>query len=369
MPSLPGSPTAVARALAGPALGLRRGEHLVVVSWSHTLPWATAVVEEARRLGAVPLLLLEDEATFWRSLEAPRTVRSWSGIPPTVRAAVHRAEALVLFPGPADRPRLHALPPDLLAPQLARDDQWFRLARAARVRGLRCLLGYASDAQAEHWGIPGALWRSRLIRGIASADYEEIGRDAVRAARLLARGRNLRISGANGTEVTLGLRGRTPWIDDGRVDAEDRRRGRPIATAPAGSIVVAVGEGTATGTAVANRPSYLSSGRVEGAQWELDGGRLRNYWYTEGAEAFESEFAAAPRGRETVALFALGLNPAIAPGVPQAEDLEAGTVTLAIGGNALYGGRNRCRFLSWITIGEATVSVDGTPLCDRGKIL
>src|SRR5271170_7341176 len=100
MPSLPGSPTAVARALVGSALGLRRGEHLIVVSWSHTLPWATAVVEEARRLGAMPLLLLEDEATFWRSLEAPRTVRAWSRIPSTVRAAVHRADAVVLFPGP-----------------------------------------------------------------------------------------------------------------------------------------------------------------------------------------------------------------------------------------------------------------------------
>ncbi|MGP8078248.1 MAG: hypothetical protein ACLQD8_01125 [Thermoplasmata archaeon] len=369
MPSLPGSPAAVARALVGPALGLRRGEHVVIASWTHTLPWATAVVEEARRVGASPLLLLEDEGTFWRSLEATRTVPHWSAIPPTVRAAVRRADALVHFPGPADRPRLHALPSDLQAPFLARDDQWFRLARSAGVRGIRCLLGYASDAQAEHWGIPGALWRSRLIRGIAAADYTEVGRDAARAARLLSRGRDLRIAGANGTEVRLGLRGRTPWVDDGRVDAEDRRSGRPIATAPAGSIVVAIGEGTAQGTAVANRPSFLSAGRAEGAQWEIEGGRLRNYWYTDGAEAFESGFAAAPRGRETVSLFALGLNPAVAPGVPQAEDLEAGTVTLAIGGNSLYGGQNRCRFLSWITLGEATVTVDGTPLCDRGKIL
>jgi len=44
-------------------------------------------------------------------------------------------------------------------------------------------------------------------------------------------------------------------------------------------------------------------------------------------------------------------------------------VTIAVGGNTLYGGRNRCRFLSWITVGEATVAVDGAPLCDRGKVL
>jgi leucyl aminopeptidase (aminopeptidase T) len=369
MPPLSGSPLSVARAVLGPALGLRRGEHLVVVSWNHTLPWATAIVQEARRLGASPVLLLEDEGAFWRSLEGSRTPRAWSGIPPTVRAAVRRADALVHFPGPADRPRLHALPPELLAPFLGRDDQWYRLARSAGIRGVRCLLGYASDAQAEHWRVPGAMWRSQLIRGIAAADYDEIARDAARVARRLARGRELRLTGADGTEMRLGLRGRTPWIDDGRVDAEDRRRGRPIATAPAGSVVVAIGEGTAEGVAVASRPSYLSAGRAEGAQWEVEGGRLRNYWYTDGGDAFEGEFAAAPKGRETVSLFGLGLNAALAPGVPQAEDLEAGTVTLAVGGNSLYGGRNRCHFLSWITIGDATVSVDGAPLCDRGKIL
>jgi leucyl aminopeptidase (aminopeptidase T) len=234
---------------------------------------------------------------------------------------------------------------------------------------VRCLLGYASDAQAEHWHVPGATWRSHLIRGITTADYPAISRSAVRVARALEHGRHLRVTASNGTDVKVGLLGRTAWIDDGRVDAEDRRRGRLFATAPAGTLVVAVAEGTAEGIAVANRPSYLGSGRAVGGQWEIEEGRLRNYWYTDDGESFESEFAAAPKGREVVALFALGLNPALPPGVPQAEDAEAGTVTLAVGGNSLYGGRNRCPFLAWITIGDATVAVNDTPLCDRGAIL
>lgn len=364
-----GTPLAVARTLVGPALGLRSGEHLVVVSWNHTLAWATAVVQEARRVGAVPLLLLEDETAFWGSVEGTRSTRGWPLVPAPVRAALHRADALVYFPGPADRPRLRALPPPLLGPLLGRDELWFRLARAAGVRSIRCLLGYASDAQAEHWHVPGATWRSQLIRALTTADYPEIGRSAARAARTLERGRRLRLTSANGTDLRVGLRGRTAWIDDGRIDAEDRRRGRLFATAPAGTLVVAVAEGTMEGTAVANRPSFLGSGRTVGGQWEIERGRLRNYWYTDEGEAFESEFAAAPRGREVVGLFALGLNPALAPGVPQAEDAEAGTVTIAVGGNSLYGGRNRCPFLAWITIGDATVSVDDTPLCDRGTIL
>ena len=369
MPGDEASPPAVARALVGSALALRKEEHLAVVSWNHTLPWAAAVVAEARRVGARPFLLLEDEAAFWKSLDLAPSARRWSGLTPPIRAALGRTDALVYFPGPADRPRLHALPPNLLAPFLGADDEWLKRARSAGVRGVRCLLGYASDAQAEHWSVPGATWRSQLIRGITEVDYGALRASAARAARLLSRGRELTVMAPNGTELRLRLHGRRPWVDDGRVDAEDLRLGRHLATAPAGSVVVAVDERSAQGTIVANRPSYLAGGRAEGGQWEIEGGRLRNYWYTEGGEAFESEFVGAPRGRETVSLFALGLNSAVAHGVPQAEDQEEGAVTIAIGGNTLYGGRNRCGYLSWLAVGEATVAVDGQPLCDRGKVL
>lgn len=363
------SPPAVARALIGNALSLKRGEHVVVATWNHTLAWATSCVAEARRVGARPMLLLEDEGAFWKSLDLAPSARGWSSLTTPVRAALRHADALVYFPGPADRPRLHALPPHLLEPFLGTDEEWLRRARAQRLRGVRCLLGYASDAQAEHWGVPGATWRSQLIRGITQVDYRALRLRATRVARLLRGGRELHVTAANGTDVRLRLRGRTPWVDDGAVDAEDLRRGRNLSAAPGGSVVVAVDERSTEGTAVANRPSYLSAGRAEGAQWEIESGRLRNYWYTDGGESFESEFSTAPRGRETLALFAVGLNPALAPGVPQAEDEEEGTVTLAVGGNTTYGGRNRCRYLAWITIGEATVAVDGTPLSDRGQVL
>jgi leucyl aminopeptidase (aminopeptidase T) len=369
MPSGEASPLAVARALLESALSVKRGEHVAILSWNHTLPWATACVTEARRLGARPFLVLEDEAAFWQSFDLATATARWAGVPAPVAAAVARADALVYFPGPADRPRFRALPPPLLEPFLGADSEWLRRTRRAGRRGVRCLLGYASDAQAERWSVPGAMWRSQLIRGMTEVDHGELSRDAKRSALCLSRGRSLRLTASNGTDLTLRLRCRTPWIDDGVVDAADRRRGRNMATSPAGLVMVSIDERSAEGTVVANRPSYLSSGRVAGGQWEVEKGRLRNYWYAEGSDTFEAEFAEAPRGRETVSLFGLGLNSALAPGVPQAEDLEAGTVTLAIGGNTLYGGKNRCRYLSWITVGEAAVAVDGQPLTDRGKVL
>ncbi|MGA8664000.1 MAG: hypothetical protein WB809_02880 [Thermoplasmata archaeon] len=369
MPTEPmGAPT-IARALVGGALHLRRGEELVVASWNHTLPWAAACVTEARRRGGRASLFLEDEAAFWRSLELAPSTRSWAGVPPGLRTAVQGANALIYFAGPADRPRFHQLPSTQLAPFQGVDEEWQRLCRAGGVRGIRCLLGYASDPQGERWGVPGALWRNQLLRAIAEPDLGRIRTVGRRVGRALARGRELHLTAANGTDVRMRLRRRAPWIDDGTVDQEDLLRSRPIATSPAGVVVVAVDEKATTGTAFANVPSFLASGRVEGAQWDLEGGRLQNYWYTGGGEVFDAEFARAPSGREVLGLVAIGLNPSLASGVPQAEDAAAGTVTLALGGNDLYGGSNRCRFLSWLTIGEATVAIDGAPLVDRGEIL
>ncbi len=117
-----------------------------------------------------------------------------------------------------------------------------------------------------------------------------------------------------------------------------------------------------------DRASSPAAGSTEGSGISREAGS-KEYWYTSGTDAFEREFANAPRGREVLGLFAVGLNEALPVGVPQAEDASAGTITLAIGGNSAYGGSNACRFLSWITIGEATVAVDGTPLVDRGELV
>jgi len=363
------SPETVGRTLVGEGLRLRRGEELVVASWTHTLPWAAACVTEARRRGGRATLVLEDETAFWRSVEVAPTTRGWSGLSAGVRAAVRAADALVYFTGPADRPRFHSLPPLQLAPFHEADEEWYRLSRAHGIRGIRCLLGYASDAQGEHWGVPGALWRNQLLRGIAEADPVRLRTDGAKVARALAKGKEIHLTAANGTDVRLKLRHRVPWVDDGRAGPTDRMPHPPIATAPAGMVAVAVDETATHGTALANRPSFLTGGRVEGGQWDLENGRLSNYWYTDGGPAFDSEFGRAPRGRETLGLLAVGLNHALAPGVPQAEDAEGGTVTLAIGGNTMYGGTNRCAFLSWLTVGEATIAVDGVPLLDRGEIL
>lgn len=364
-------PTAaqVAEALVGGAIGLRRSENLVVESWSHTLPYAAACVVEARRRGARPVLLVEDEGAYWRSVESLSSPASWAKVGSHEWALLREADAYVFFPGPADGPRFRALPEPTRSALVGYNAEWYRRAEKGRLRGVRSLLGYASDARAALWGANGSAWRRQLAEATVRTDLKGVGADARRASRLLAGTGELRVTAANGTDLRLRLVRRAPIADDGVISPDDLRRGNNMTISPPGAVAVAVDERSAQGVAIANRASFLPTGKAEGGQWEFDRGRLTNHWYTDGAACFDEPFAKGGKGRDQAGFFSIGLNPHLGPGVPMVEDQEAGAVTIGVGGNVAYGGTNRGPFTSWIVIGEATVAVDGRPLCDRGKIL
>lgn len=361
------SPEALARALLGSSLGVRRGENVIIETWTHTLPYATACVTEARRRGAFPILLYEDEGAYWRSWEAV-SKRDLGRVGSHEWSALAKAQAYVFFPGPADRARQRMDLRDFRQ-SVAYNQEWYRRAKAAHLRGVRSVLGYASDEMAAQYHVDGPGWREQLLRATIQADLPAIRRDVSRLSTKLLKGKELRVMASNGTDVTLQLRGRKPIGDDGVVDAKDVKAGNNVAVAPPGYVAVAIDEKSAHGLVVANRPSFYARGRVDGGQWEFEHGQMVSGSFTDGGETFERMTEEATAGWNRGAFFSLGVNPALDPGVPQVEDQEAGAVAIGIGGNAGYGGSNSNPFLAWLIVGEATVALDGKPLVDRGKFL
>lgn len=361
------SADALARVLLGSALGVKRGENVIIETWTHTLPYATACVTEARRRGAFPILFYEDEESYWRSW-AVASKRDLGRVGSHEWAALAKAQAYVFFPGPADRVRQRTVRADFRQ-AVSYNREWYRRAKAAQLRGVRSMLGYASDPAAALYRVDAPAWREQLIRGSIRADLAAIKRDVARLSARLLKGKELRITAPNGTDLTLQLRGRRPIGDDGVADAKDAKAGNNVTVAPPGSVAVAIDEKSARGLAVANRPSFLPAGRVDGGQWEFDRGQMVTSSFTDGGEIFERIIREASPGWNRGAFFSLGVNPALDPGVPQVEDEEAGAVAVGIGGNAGYGGANSNPFLAWLIVGEATVALDGKPLVDRGKLL
>ena len=359
--------TKLARNILSNTLRVRRGENVIIETWSESLPWARPFVNEARRLGAHPMMLYEDEASYWEALEAGNS-RETGRVGTHEWAALAKTSAYVFFFGPSEFPRRSSLSEKQRAGLAAYNAEWYRRAAKAKLRGARMYLGRTGQLAAERWKLDLDAWREEMLRAslVPPADMHRLG---MRVGERMRRGKHVTVSHSNGTEVSFRL-GKFPvQLDDALVDASDLKIGNNLATIPGGVVGVAIDHTSAEGVAISNHTTYPDSGPVSGIRWEFGDGHLTAQSYESGGEPLEAAYAKAPRkGRDRLGFFSVGLNPEISH-LPQMEDQELGAVLLSIGGNTFRGGKNASPFGTWAVLTGADVAIDGKPLLEGGKIV
>jgi leucyl aminopeptidase (aminopeptidase T)/transposase len=378
VPSLPGMPSPrapgpqareMARNVLRGCLRVRAGERVAIDSWSATLPEANAFVLESLALGARPLLFYQDEPTYWAAT-TDTPPKHLGHLGEHARAAIERTDVLVSFFGPSDRERFHALPAPVMSRVCEYDDALYRAAARAGARAVQLALGRASPASARMYGVDFSAWRGELVEACL-VDPLELRRRARRIAARLSSGKVIRITHANGTDLTLRLRHRKPVVSDGIV-APPRDRGNwTLLTLPAGVVVVAVDERFAEGNFQSNvRSSVGVSGPVSEfalGRWSFRAGRLDRFSYAEGAEVFGESYARAGKGRDLVGSISIGLNDALSIS-PLLEDQSTGTITLHLGRNTHLGGTNDAAWWAWLYLRGGDLAVDGERLVRSGKL-
>lgn len=372
---LPTFPEATRRGLARNVLRntlrLSRGENLLVETWSATMDWAESFVLEGRALGAKPMLVVEDEATYWESLR--EGVGSTMGrVGSHDWAALKASNAHVYLYGPFDTAAEERLPSAVVRRIEADDHEWFRIVAKYGIRSARWDLGRTSEISARRYGVNVDRWRQELVEA-ASVDPHGLRRDGLKIAHALKTGKELRITHPNGTDLRFRLAGRRPRLDDGMIDEEDVRSGNVFSVLPSGVVSATVDETWAEGTFVGDVTGVLlASGRevpLSGGHLEFRGGRLTKYAFETGQAEFRKEFVRATAGKARPALVSVGLNPGI-HAIPLLFDQEKGVVTIAVGRNSYLGGATKTpRFTAYQSVRDASLSVDGDTLVDGGKFL
>ena len=348
------------------SLGLKRGDSVIIEAWTHMLPWARALSTEARRNGIRPMVLYEDEEAYWQSVESAQS-KDVGTVGAAEWAALQATDGYVFLRGPEDARRFDALPPEKRSALVGYNSEWYRRAEKAKIRGCRIEMGRATRTLAERYGVDLAGWQSELLRA-CQVDPRTFAREAQRLVPRLRKGRRLTIKHANGTSLELALAGRAPFADDGVVDEADVRAGNNLCTIPGAAVLTSVDERIAEGRFVANRPTFLRGGRMEGGVWTFEKGKLTEARYRVGEEHFRTPYDQAPAGKEKPGFVSFGLNPELrfAPGL---EDQERGVMTLGIGGNSSYGGKNRVGYAAWLVLHGAHVELDGRTILADGELL
>ncbi|MFZ0891822.1 MAG: hypothetical protein WB778_10330 [Thermoplasmata archaeon] len=357
----------VARNVLKNTLRVRPGENVVIETWSESLPWAKPFVNEARRMGANPMLLYEDEASFWEAVQAGEGHHT-GRVGGHEWAAMEKSSAYVFFHGPSEWPREDELPPKKLKGVAAYNPDWYRRAAKAKIRGARMFLGRTSQLSADRWRLDLDEWREELLRASLVLP-EELHRLGSRVGDRLHRGKVVRVSHSNGTDLTFKL-GKFPiQLDDALVDASDLKAGNNMASIPGGVVGVCIDHTSVEGEVIGNHTDYPPSGPVTGPRWRFSDGHLKAQSYESGGEPILTRYAKAPHaGRDRLGYISVGLNPEITK-LPMMEDQELGAVLLQLGANSFRGGKIASPPGPWLVLKGADVSVDGKPLLEDGRIV
>ena len=350
-------PRRLARSVLASNLGLRKGEAVAIEGWSATLPWAVAMAREARRLGAHPVLIYEDEASFWDSVDRGED-KVLGAAPAHEWAMIGKTDVFVHFWGPNDRQRLAELPAKRRERIQGFNDRWYRAARKAHLRGARMEIGRPSPGLAKLYGVDEEGWRDQVVAATI-VEPRTLRASSAPIVRALERGKRVRIRADNGTDLTVGLSGRKVAMRDGTVPPKDRGSAFGMLTnLPSGQVRVALDETVADGTLVANRSCYYDGGKADGAVFRFADGRLTEAKFDSGGELFDEGFKTGGKGRDRPGILSVGLNPGLR-NTPQVEDVEAGAVLISVGGNRFLGGKNASTLFGFAIHAGATLEVDG----------
>lgn len=347
-------------------LNVQKGESVLIESWTHSLPYARAFVAEARRLGARPTVLYEDEQAWWDAVESgkPKAVGAFSK---AEKAAVKAADVYVFFWGPEDRTRMAKLPDELQDKITAYNNDWYKTAHKAGLRGVRMQVGLATEPAAKEYGVDVTAWRNQMVEA-GAVNANKIRTKGERLGKLLQKGSELRIRHSNGTDVRMELDGVNFRVRSGLLTKKEMRHPfGMMADNPAGQILVGLDRSRATGTIVSNRAVYLGPNQYDGVRWTLQNGRLVKHTYEKGGEVFDAGFAKAGKGRDRLGLISIGLNPK-GKALPPSEDTEEGAVLFGVGDNGIGGGTLNVGFQGYALLGGATIEVDGNVIAKGGVV-
>lgn len=298
-------------------LGVKAGEEVLVVANPATSGLGVALREEAGSVGAEATLAIISERA------------SHAGEPPaTVASAMMRADVLVA-------PTVQSL---------SHTDA----RRRATETGTRTAT------------LPGVT--SEMLARVMSDDMVELRRRGDVIAAMLDRGTEARITCDHGSDLVLGLEGRTAIPDSGQLTEPGAFGNLPCGEgfiSPATAEGILVVDGSIAGVGRVSEPVVLT----------IEAGHLVEATGTAGKELMELLTVHGPDGTN-VAELGIGTNSkATLTGNILEDEKIAGTAHVAFGASAAIGGKVQVPVHLDVVSLEPEVTIDGTPVTLEGRLL
>lgn len=214
---------------------------------------------------------------------------------------------------------------------------------------------------------------SNLFWAGVGTDYKRLFAlgEAVKAA--MPAGKTIKVTTPGGTDLVLALTPKSMTVSDGVISDDEMKAGGPalMTWLPAGEAYALISPGSAEGKIVV--PRHVVQGQVltdlvvtvkAGKVVKLDAKPSKAF------DRFKELYDAAPAGKDNLSIIDIGLNEDVK--APKGKSLRsyvpAGAVTLLFGGDEWAGGSNTIAYGAALFLGDATITVDGQVVVEKGAL-
>lgn len=232
---------------------------------------------------------------------------------------------------------------------------------------------FPSDANARRLGVSRPELEAIFRAGVAT-DPSKLAAAGNTVRDLVSVGTELRVTAPNGTDLRMRVDGRKVLVSDGIISPEEAKQGGAAAMVwlPAGEAYVSPVPGTASGRMVWDRVDFRGN-VVEGLTALFTNGKVTSLTGKPSPtfDEWRATFDKSPACRDALAVVDIGLNADVKPrsGKAMLNWVPQGMVSVFFGGDLWAGGSNDCPFGGGGFLPDATVTIDGKPLVEKGVLV
>jgi leucyl aminopeptidase (aminopeptidase T) len=338
----------VAEKVLTESLRLKAGEALTIETWSTGLPFANEAALEAKKLGAFPLMLYEDEKGYVRGVKStPKDALGKMGR--HEYGLLSSSDAYVFIPGPPISGYYPKITRKEFMESTAYNGSWYRAAKKSKLRGARLTFGWVGTDLARLLGKDRDEIVLHQLRA-AMVNYGKLGAKAKQVEKLLGDGAEATLL-TQDAQLRVRLKGDVE-IQDGITDGEDVAQGSNLSYVPPGYVGKDIEVASVEGS-VHVSPSITRYGMLEDAELRFSKGKFAG-WTSRGSTEVlqELERVIPPKARMPTYLL-IGLNPSMKFGYAQ-DRFPEGAITVAGGFGAI--------------VRKGTLTVGGRTIVENGKL-
>lgn len=342
----------LAKRVVSESLSLKPGESVTVEAWNNGLDFAKDVVREAKSVGAIPLLILEDdEAYLWGIEHAPKEALGKMGA--HEYGMLSSTDAYVFIPGPLIGVYTPSVTREESAAATAYNSSWYEAAEKTGLRGVRLTFGYVGQDLAK---LLGKKKDDIVLRQLKSSlvDFQKLRMSGQPIMDRLKDGADVKI-GTGSDSLSFRLKGDL-GIEDGIADQNDVATKNNISYLIPGMIWKEVDPESANGK-VTIFSSITRAGLISGAVLEFENGKLVSYKGKDkqNQQKLDALLQSMPAEARTLSMMTIGLNPVLPYGYAQDRFVSG---AIALSGFGFTG-----------VLNKAALSVNGEPIVEKGKLL